>query len=81
MHTARDILSTITQHKEGDCMKQWTKQGFQMTCPLIKGVIDSDLCIEVQECIEGNIPVSLEYEDFLQPEDCERICQECKYHI
>ena len=52
-----------------------------MTCPLAEGVIDSDLCIEVQECIEGNIPVSLELEDFLLPEDCEKTCKECKYHI
>lgn len=58
-----------------------TKLGFQMKCPLIDGVIDSDLCIEVQDCIEGNIPVSLELEDFLQPENCMTICQECKYHI
>ncbi len=57
------------------------KYGFRMTCPLIEGVIDSDLCIEVQECIEGNIPVSLELEDFLQPENCEEICRDCKYHI
>ena len=52
-----------------------------MTCPLTEGVIDSDLCIEVQECIEGNIPVSLELEDFLEAEDCEQKCKECKYHI
>ena len=26
---------------------KWSKQGFQMTCPLTEGVIDSDLCIEV----------------------------------
>ena len=60
---------------------KWSKQGFQMTCPLTEGVIDSDLCIEVQECIEGNIPVSLELEDFLLPEDSEKTCKECKYHI
>ena len=60
---------------------KWSKQGFQMTCPLTEGVIDSDLCIEVQECVEGNIPVSLELEDFLLPEDCEKTCKECKYHI
>ena len=67
--------------KEGDRMKLRNGKKFQMTCPLIEAVIDSDLCIEVQDCIEGNIPVSLEYEDFLEPEDHEKICKECKYHI
>ena len=62
-------------------MTKVSKLGFQMTCPLIDGVIDSDLCIEVQECIEGNIPVSLELEDFLILEDHKNICTDCKYHI
>ena len=62
-------------------MKKASMLGFQMTCPLVDGVIDSDLCIEVQECIEGNIPVSLEVEDFLVLEDHKNICAGCKYHI
>lgn len=63
-------------------MKQkLSKCGFQLECPLIKGIIDSDLCIEVQECIEGNIPVELQYEDFLATENYEGICAECEYHI
>ena len=57
------------------------KNGFQMTCPLINSVIDSDLCIEVQECIEGNVPITIEYEDFLEAENSDATCRECKYHI
>ncbi len=53
----------------------------RMTCPLTGGVIDSDLCYDVQECIEGNLPVSLELEDFLEKGDYRKICQECKYNI
>ena len=53
----------------------------QMLCPLTGGTIDSDLCYDVQECIAGIIPVSLELEDFLEPGDCEKICLECEYHI
>lgn len=63
-------------------MKRYlSKHGFQLECPLIKAVIDSDLCIEVQECIEGNIPVELQYEDFLLLENYKEICAECEYHI
>ncbi len=62
-------------------MNWGSKLGFQMECPLAEGVIDSDLCIEVQECIEGNIPVTLELEDFLARDDCVSICKECRYHI
>ena len=52
-----------------------------MKCPLSNGMIDSDLCIEVQECIDGNIPVSLELEDFIESEDSEETCKNCPYHI
>ena len=62
-------------------MSKFSKLGFQMTCPLVDGVIDSDLCIEVQECIDGNVPVTLELEDFLAKENYLDICVECKYHI
>ena len=58
-----------------------SKHGFQLECPLIKAVIDSDLCIEVQECIEGSIPVELQYEDFMTTENYKEICAECEYHI
>lgn len=47
----------------------------------INSVIDSDLCIEVQECIEGNVPITIEYEDFLEAENSDATCRECKYHI
>ena len=62
-------------------MKESSKTRLQMICPLVGGVIDSDLCFDVQECIEGNIPVTIELEDFLEPEDCEKTCRNCKYHI
>ena len=52
-----------------------------MTCPLTDTDIDSDLCIEVQDCIEGNIPVTLELEEFTEVEGCQEICAGCKYHI
>ena len=52
-----------------------------MKCPLSNGMIDSDLCIEVQECIDGKIPVSLELEDFRESEDSEGTCKNCPYHI
>lgn len=58
-----------------------TKGSFQMTCPLTDTVIDSDLCVEIQECIEGNVPVTLELEEFAEVEDCQEICAGCKYHI
>lgn len=62
-------------------MSKNSSKGFQMKCPLAEGVIDSDLCIEVQECIDGNIPVTIELEDFLMIEDYEVVCHNCKYHI
>ena len=49
-----------------------------MLCPLTGGVIDSDLCYDVQECIEGNIPVTIELEDFLEKGNCAKICHECE---
>ena len=58
-----------------------TEQRLKMPCPLIHSVIDSDLCIDVQDCIEGNIPVTIEFEDFLECGNYEEICKECKYHI
>ena len=57
------------------------KHTAQWKCPLIKGVIDSSLCIDVQECIEGNISIELQYEDFIQTENHKEICEECEYHI
>ena len=57
------------------------KSQMKMMCPLTGGVIDSDLCYDVQECIEGKIPVSLELEDFLEQGDCEKICHECEYNV
>lgn len=53
----------------------------RMECPLTGGVIDSDLCYDVQECIEGNLPVSLELEDFLEKGDCGKICRACEYNV
>lgn len=62
-------------------MAKNTKGSFRMTCLLTDTVIDSDLCIEIQECIEGNIPVSLELEEFAEVENCQEICMGCKYHV
>ena len=62
-------------------MNKTSNLGFQMTCPLVDAVIDSDLCIEVQECIEGNISITLALEDFLTKEKYKDICAGCKYHI
>ena len=62
-------------------MRRISGTGLQMKCPLSNGMIDSDLCIEVQECIDGNIPVSLELEDFIESEDSEETCKNCPYHI
>ena len=39
-------------------------------CPLADGKIDSDFCLEIQECVDG-----------ITEPDCERICGECKYHL
>ena len=62
-------------------MTKNTKRNFQLTCPLTDTVIDSDLCIEVQECLEGNVPVTLELEEFAEVEDCKEICLSCNFHI
>ena len=62
-------------------VKKQVKITHQMKCPLINCTIDSDLCIEVQDCIEGTIPVTLELEDFLEDENYQDICKDCKYHI
>ncbi len=62
-------------------MKKNNESPFTVKCPLCNSIIDSDLCIEVQDCIEGNIPVSIEYEDFLEAENHAEVCSECKYHI
>ena len=56
-------------------------KSFRMSCPLTEGIIDRDLCYDVQECIEGNIPVTLEFEDFLEKGNCVRICRECEYNV
>ena len=62
-------------------MKDISRLGFHMTCPLVQGIIDSDLCIEVQDCIEGSIPITIELEEFLESEGYQKKCRECKYHI
>ena len=62
-------------------MVKLSKPGFRIICPLTDTLIDSDLCVEVQDCLEGNIPVSLELEEFTEKEDCVYICANCKYHI
>ena len=38
-------------------------------------------CDEHDFQYDKTIYVSLELEDFLLPEDCEKTCKECKYHI
>ena len=45
------------------------------------GKIDSDFCLEIQECVDGITEPTIETESFLEVEDCERICGECKYHL
>ena len=62
-------------------MQRMSGTGLQMKCPLSNGIIDSDLCIEVQECIDGNIPMTLELEAFLESDDSEEKCRSCQYHI
>lgn len=62
-------------------MGKGKQSSFQMTCPLTDTIIDSDLCIEVQECLEGNVPVTLELEEFAEMENSKDICLKCKYHI
>ncbi len=51
------------------------------TCPLAGGKIDSDFCLEIQECVDGITEPTIETEEFLEIEDCTRICGECKYHL
>ena len=51
------------------------------TCPLIGGKIDSDFCLEVQECVDGITESTIETEVFLEIEGCAKICGECKYHL
>ncbi len=45
----RQIATYVASNQK---MSKFSKLGFQMACPLVDGVIDSDLCIEVQECID-----------------------------
>ena len=68
--------------EQRSAMKRYlSKCGFQLECPLVDATIDSDLCIEVQDCIEGNIPIELQYEDFFLHENYKEICTKCEYHI
>ncbi len=50
------------------------------TCPLAGGKIDSDFCLDIQECVDGITEPTLETEEFLEFKDCEKICGECKYY-
>ena len=50
-------------------------------CPLAGGKIDSDFCLEIQECVGGITEPTIETEEFLEIEDCTRICGECKHHL
>ena len=50
-------------------------------CPLAGGKIDSDFCLEIQEGVDGITEPTIETEEFLEIEDCTRICDECKYHL
>ncbi len=77
-----NFLEDINKQKPNAEPRLKARKGrLQMHCPLIDSTIDSDLCVDVQACIEGDIPVSLELEDFLLDEDYEKVCAECKYHI
>ena len=51
------------------------------TCPLAGGKIGSDFCLDIQECVDGITEPTIETEEFLEVEDCEKICGECKYHL
>ena len=62
-------------------MRTKKKSTFPVKCPLTDGIIDSDLCLDVQDCIGGYLPVTIEFEDFLDKEDYEEICAQCKYHL
>ena len=48
----RQIATYVASNQK---MSKFSKLGFQMTCPLVDGVIDSDLCIEVQESFRGSL--------------------------
>ena len=50
-------------------------------CPLVDANIDPDLCLEVQDCIEGITEVTLIMEDYLEKDDHEDICKNCRYHL
>ena len=49
-------------------------------CPLAGGKIDSDFCLEIQECVSGITEPTIETEEFLEVEGCAKICGVCKYH-
>ena len=51
------------------------------TCPLAGGKIDSDFCLEIQECVDGITEPNIETEEYLEIEGCAKICGECKYHL
>ncbi len=51
------------------------------TCPLDGGKIDPDLCLEIQECTDGFTEPTIETEEYLEAEDCARVCGECRYHL
>ena len=50
-------------------------------CPLAGEKIYSDFCLDIQECVDGITEPTIETEEFLEIEDCKRICSECKYHL
>ena len=50
-------------------------------CPLINDRIDSTLCLDVQDCIDGVVSPTIAIEDFLEQEDCYDVCLNCKYHL
>lgn len=51
------------------------------TCPVTDGKIDSDFCLETQECVDGITEPIIETEEFLEIEDCVNICGECNHHL
>jgi len=51
------------------------------TCPLDDGKIAPDFCLEIQECVDGITEPTIETEEFLEIEDCKRICGECRHYL
>lgn len=72
-----DEERVVEEIRRSRLMKKRAKDTPTLLCPLIDGVIDRDLCTDVQACIEGSLPVELQYEDFLEKENYEEICSGC----